>query len=70
MTSQRGKQTIAIHILPYISRSKDNRIMNFGQLIEYNMRNVFLKTSYAKCGGETSPTPFSKISKLSIYLDQ
>ena len=34
MTSQPGKQTIVIHILPYISRSKDNEIMKFGQLIK------------------------------------
>ena len=27
MTSQPGKQTIAIHILPNISRSKDNQTM-------------------------------------------
>ena len=43
--------------------------MKFGQLIEYNMRNVFLEKSYTKCDGETSPKPFSK-SKLSISLDQ
>ena len=42
MTSQPGKQTIAIHILPNISRSKDNQKIKFGQLIEYNMRNIFL----------------------------
>ena len=40
MTSQTGKQTIAIHILPNISRSKGNQAMKFGQLIEYNMRNI------------------------------
>ena len=28
--------------------------MKFGQLIEYNMRNIFLETLYTKCGGETS----------------
>ena len=28
--------------------------MKFGQLIEYNMRNIFLQKSYTKCGGETS----------------
>ena len=44
--------------------------MKFGQLIEYNMRNVFLEKSYKKCGGETSPRPFYKKSKLSISLDQ
>ena len=33
--------------------------MKFGQLMEYNMRNIFLEKSYAECGGETSPRPFS-----------
>ena len=41
--------------------------MKFGQLIEYEMRNIFLKE---KCGGEASPRPFYKKSKLSISLDQ
>ena len=68
--SQSGKQTIAVHILPNISRSKDNQTMKFGQLIEYNMRNSFLEKSYKKCGGETIPRPFPKASKLSISLDQ
>ena len=31
------EQTIAIHILPYISRSKDNQTITFDQLIEHNM---------------------------------
>ena len=31
------KKTIAIHILPSISRSKGNQTMKFGQLIEYKM---------------------------------
>ena len=44
--------------------------MKFGQLIEYNMRNIFLEKSYTKCGGETSPRPFSGKLKLSISLDQ
>ena len=44
--------------------------MKFGQLIEFTMRNVFLEKSYTKCDGETIPRPFSKKSKLSIFLDQ
>ena len=40
MTSQPGKQSIVIHILPNISRSKRNQTMKFGQLIECNMRNM------------------------------
>ena len=70
MTSQSGKQTIAMNVLPNISRNKGNRTMRFGQLIEYNMRNIFLEKSYTKCGGETSPRPFSEKLKLSISLDQ
>ena len=44
--------------------------MEFGQLMEYNMKNVFLEKSYTKYGGETISRPLSKISKLSVYLDQ
>ena len=43
--------------------------MKFGQLIECDIRNVFLEKLYTKCGGETIPRPFSKKSKLSISLD-
>ena len=43
MMSKPGKKIFAIHILPKISRSKDNLIMKFGQLIEHNMSNIFLK---------------------------
>ena len=70
MTSQRVQQTILIHILPNISRSKDNQTMKFGQLIDYNMRKIFLEKLYTNCGGETSPIPFSEKLKLSISLDQ
>ena len=59
MASQPGQQTIVIHILTNISRSKCNQLMKFGQLIESNIRNVF---SYTKCSGETIPGPFSKKS--------
>ena len=34
--------------------------MKFGQLIEYNMRNIFDKKLYTKCGGVTIPRLFSK----------
>ena len=44
--------TIAIHILISISRSKANQAMKFGQLIKYNLRNIFREKSYTKCGGE------------------
>ena len=57
-------------MLAIISRSKDNKTMKFGQLIEYNMRNPFLEKLSPKFGVETIPRPFSKKSKLSISLDQ
>ena len=44
--------------------------MKFSQLIECNMTNIFLEKSFTKCGGETSPRPFSEKLKLSISLDQ
>ena len=56
---QAGQQTIAIHILPNISRIEGNQAMKFGQL-EYHMRNIFVEI-YTKCGAE---------SKLSISLNQ
>ena len=44
--------------------------MKLGQLIEYNMKNIFVEKWYSKCAGETIPRPLSKKSKLSISLDQ
>ena len=37
--------------------------MKFGQLIEYNMWNIFVEKLNTKCGGETIPRPLSKRSK-------
>ena len=44
--------------------------MKFGQLLEDNMRNIFVEKSYTKCGGGTSPGSFSKKIKLSISPHQ
>ena len=52
-----------------MSGSKGNQTMEYGQFIECNMRSIFLKKSYTKCGGETSSRPFPKKSKLSLSLD-
>ena len=62
MTSQAANKQLK-DTLPNIS-------MKFGQVIKYNMRNIFLEKPYTKCGGETIPRPFSKKSKLSTSLDQ
>ena len=59
-----------MHIFNNISRSKGNQAMKFDQLIEYNMRNIFLEKSCTTCGREPIPRPISKKSRLSISLDQ
>ena len=68
--SQPGKKAFRIYLLPNIPRRKDNQTMKFGQLIEYNMKKIFLEKSYTKCCGETSPRSFSKKSQWSISRDQ
>ena len=75
MTSKPGTQAIAIRVLPNVSRNKDNEVMKFGQLIEYNMRNIFLEKSYTKYGKKLFPDPFLKnqncgyfwINSLNLY---
>ena len=69
ITSQSGQQTIVMHILPNISKSKGNQKKKMSQLIECNMRNIFLGKSYTKCGGDTSSRPFFEKLKLIISLD-
>ena len=54
ITSQTGKQIITIYLLSNISRRKDNQVMKFGQLKEYNTRNIFLQKSWREWGRETS----------------
>ena len=70
ITSQPGLQTIAIHVLLNIFRSKGNQTMKFDQLIEYSMTKIFVEKLYTKYAGETIPRTLSTESKLSIYLDQ
>ena len=60
MMSQTGQQTIAKHILTNISRSKDNQTMKPGQLMEYNMKHIFLEKSYTKLVEKLFPNPFLK----------
>ena len=34
-------------------------MMKFGQLMEYNTKNIFLEKSNSKCSEDTIPRPFS-----------
>ena len=60
MISQPGTTNNCNTYIAHISKSKDCQTVKFGQLIEYNVRKIFLETPYPKCGGETSPKPFSE----------
>ena len=63
MTSQPGKQTIAIHILANISRSKGIQTMKFVLLTECNMRKwetFFLKNHTQNVVEKLFPDPFLK----------
>ena len=51
-------------MLPDISRSKGNHSMKFSQLIEYNIKNIFLEKSCAKYCGETNPRAFFEETKI------
>ena len=44
--------------------------MKFGRLTECNLRKIYLKKSYTKCGEDTSPRPLPEKLKLSISMDQ
>ena len=68
MKSKLGYPTIVVHILPNISRSKDNQTMKFGQLIEYNMTKNFLEKSYIECCRGTSSRQFSEKLRLTSLL--
>ena len=57
MTLVTRKQIITIHKLPNISRNKGNQTMKFGQLIEYDKRNIFLQKSYTNVVEKLVPDP-------------
>ena len=61
MMSQSWKKATAMHMLSNMSISKDKQTMKFGQLTEYNRKNIFLEKSHAKYGGATILRPFLKI---------
>ena len=66
MTSQPGSQTIGIYISINISRSKVNQTLIRGELIEYNMKNIFLGKSYTKGGVKVFPDLFAKMMTIKI----
>lgn len=43
ITLQTGQQIISIHVLPKVSRTKENQTMKFGQLPKHYLGNIFFK---------------------------
>ena len=70
MMKQPGQQAIVIHIFPNISRSKGNQTIKFGQLIECNMRNLFLEKIKHKMWWRNQSETLSEKLKLGVSLDQ
>ena len=64
--SRPGYQTIAIHILPNISKSKSNQTIKLGQLIEYKW-NIFTQKLCRKWARETSSIHLSILKKCLIW---
>ena len=63
LTSQPGLQKIAIQIFPNISQNKGNQTIKFGQLIEYNKRNIFLQKLWKNEARRLVPDLFSFFKK-------
>ena len=66
MSSSTGKKIITILMLLNISRSKGNQTMKFGQLREYEVRNIFLKNYADHEAGRLVPDPFL-FSKAALF---
>ena len=66
MTGQAGQQIITTLISSNNSRSKSNQAMQFGQLIEYNVRNIFLQKSCQDKAGRLVSNLFLLCKKYKI----
>ena len=76
MISQFDLQTITLDILPSMSRSKGNETMKFGQVTEYNKRNIFVQKLWRnlflffwKALYEVKASALQLSFKVSIYFD-
>ena len=72
MTSQTRQPIIIIRILPNISRTKGYQAMKFGQLIEYDIINIFLEKLYVVVQNVVKKLvsePFIK-HRMSLSLNQ
>ena len=66
--SQIGPQTVTINILVDVSKRRKNQTMKFGQLMEYNVRNISLKKLWEKKAGRLVPNLFVFFQKTLCEL--
>ena len=57
------EKIITLQILPNISGTKGNKVTEIGELIEYNVRSIFIQKSCRKWGRETSNRPLFGFKK-------
>ena len=49
-----------------ISRCKGNQTMKYGQLAEYNIRNIFIEKPYVECGGKACPRKACSFQNIKV----
>ena len=70
MTSRTGKHNYNTYIAQYVIKQRQS-VNELGQVVEFNLRNIFLHKSCRKWGDEiTSRLLFGFKKKLYIKLDQ
>ena len=57
-----------MHILPNVSRSKSNLTIKFGQLVEYNMRNIFVENHTQNVLEKLFPDPYLKYQNWKVRV--
>ena len=57
-----------MHILPNVSRSKSNQTTKFGQLVEYNMRNIFVENHTQNVLEKLFPDPYVKYQNWKVRV--
>ena len=60
-----GKQTVALPILLNLSQSKGNQTLKFGQVMEYNKKNIFFE-NHAENEAEASSRTLVSLKRFII----
>ena len=64
MLIKKAKYKVDLKIYDFTTSEIINQTMKFGQLIEYNMRNIVLEKSHTNSGGEIDQVILGIITKV------